>query len=141
MAQQNGDFFRTVRFGGFHKGDVMQFIEALQQQLHAQAQAGQAAQRLLRESRQAQLRWAAAARLQRRRSAAANHVRQALAQFQRELGAAQAMAAQIERENHFLREKIRLLEELPNKEEPASVPLEQLTFELFLASLDEGVEL
>ena len=137
MAQTQGDYFRTVRFGGFHKEDVMQYIEGLERRLHEQRQAQEEQDRLLRESRRGQLRWMDAARLQRRRSAAANQVRQELAQFQRQLASAQALLAEIERENGFLRERIRVLEEAPNKVEPASVPLEQLTFEFFLEGLEE----
>lgn len=137
MAQYDGDYFRTVRFGGFHKEDVMRYIEGLEQRLHDQCLAQLEREKLLREARQDQLRWMEAARLQRRRSAAANQVQQELAQFQRQLAAAQELLASIERENGFLRERIRVLEEGPFKEEPASVPLEQLTFRLFLEDLDD----
>jgi len=137
MAQQDGDFFRNSRFGGFHKEDVMQYIEGLKQRLHEQTQLHQACDARLRESRQEQLRWMDAARLQRRRGSAANQVRQELRQFQRELAQAHEMLAEIERENHFLREKIHVLEDDTVKEEPASIPLEQLTFKLFLDSLEE----
>ena len=137
MAQKSGDYFRTVRFGGFHKEDVMRYIEALELRLHEQAQAQQARDGLLRESRREQLRWMDAARLARRRSAAAIQVRQELGAFERQLAAAQELLAEIERENRFLREKIHVLEDGPIKEEPASVPLEQLTFKLFLDDLED----
>ena len=138
MAQKDGDFFRTVRFGGFHKGDVMQYIEGLEQRLHEQKQLQGERDELLRISRREQLRWMDAARLQRKRSAAANQVQQELLAFERQLAAAQDMLAEIERENSFLRGKIRALEEGPHKEEPASVPLEQLTWKLFLEDLEDG---
>ena len=137
MAQQDGDFFRGSRFGGFHKEDVMQYIEGLKQRLHEQALHQQALDAQLKQSRREQLRWMDAARLQRRRGSAASQVRQELRQFQRQLEQAQEMLAEIERENHFLREKIHVLETDTVKEEPASVPLEQLTFKLFLDSLDD----
>ena len=140
MAQHKGDYFRTARFGGFHKEDVMQYIEGLERRLHEQAQAQEARDALLKEARQQQLRWMDAARLQRRRGSAANQVQQELEQFQRQLEQAQEMLAEIERENHFLREKIHVLEDDTIKEEPASIPLEQLTFELFLEGLDEAID-
>ena len=138
MAQHNGDYFRTARFGGFHKEDVMEYIEGLERRLHEQTQTQQEREELLREARQEQLRWMDAARLQRRRGSAANQVQQELKQFQRQLAQAQEMLAEIERENHFLREKIHVLENDTIKEEPASIPLEQLTFKLFLDHLDDG---
>ena len=137
MGQHNGDFFRTCRFGGFHKEDVMQYIESFEQLRHAQQELMEQRERLLRESRQEQLRWMEAARLQRRRSNAANQVQRELEQFKKQLEAAQETVAQVEHENTFLREKIRVLEEAPNKIEPAVIPLEQLTFQLFLDNLDE----
>ena len=137
MAQKDGDYFRTARFGGFHKADVMRYIEEQGERLKDQAQALEELRRQLRESRREQLRWMDAARLQRGRSAAAQQVKRELLQFQRQLDAAQALAAEIERENFFLRERIRLLEE-PIKTEPPSVPLEQLTFKLFLEDLEDG---
>jgi len=141
MAQKNGDYFRTARFGGFHKGDVMQYIEALELRLQEQRQLQCARETLLRAARREQLRWMDAARTERRRSAAANRVQQELAAFQRQLAAAQDMLAEIERENSFLRSKIRALEEGPNKVEPASVPLEQLTWKLFLEDLEDGEDI
>ena len=138
MAQKDGDYFRTARFGGFHKADVMRYIEEQGGRLKEQALALEELRRQLRESRREQLRWMDAARLQRKRSAAAQQVQRELLQFQRQLDAAQALAAEIERENFFLRERIRLLEE-PIKTEPPSVPLEQLTFKLFLEGID-GLE-
>ena len=141
MAQKQGDYFRTVRFGGFHKEDVMRYIETLERRLHEQAKAQEEQDQLRRRARREQLRWMSAARLERRRSAAANCVRQELARFQRQLDTAQTLLAEIERENTFLREKIRVLEEEPSKEEPASVPLEQLTWKLFLEGLDDADEL
>jgi len=138
MAHKDGDYFRTVRFGGFHKADVMRYIEEQGARLKEQGRALEELRRQLRESRQEQLRWMDAARLQRKRSAAAQQVGRELLQFQRQLDAAQALAAEIERENFFLRERIRLLEE-PIRTEPPSVPLEQLTFKLFLQGI-EGIE-
>jgi len=135
-TQQHGDFFRAARFGGFHKDDVMRYIEDLEQRLHAQSQATEQERARLREARRALLRWMAAARLERRRSLAAQEVRRELALFEEQLAAAQALAGEIEKENHFLRERIRVLEEEP-KVEPPGVPLEQLTFQLFLDELDK----
>ena len=104
--------------------------------MHAQSQATEQERARLREARQALLRWMAAARLERRRSRAAQEVRRELAAFEEQLAAAQALALEIEKENHFLRERIRVLEEEP-KVEPPIVPLEQLTFQLFLDELDK----
>jgi len=140
MARKDGDYFRTARFGGFRKEDVMQYIEAQQLRLRDQDLALGEKDRLLRDARRGQLRWMDAARQQRKRGAAANQVQQALTQFQRQLDAAQTLAAEIERENFFLRERIRLLEEAPLKVEPPSVPLEQLTFRRFLEDLDEAID-
>gem|GEM_PF-2266246 len=137
MGKDKGDYFRTTRFGGYDKKDVMQYIERLERRLHEQVQAQEARNELLKKSRQQQLRWMDAARLQRRRGSAANQVQQELEQFQRQLEQAQEMLAEIERENHFLREKIHVLEDDTIKEEPASIPLTQLTFELFLEGLVE----
>jgi chromosome segregation ATPase len=138
MAQKDkdGDYFRTARFGGFHKADVMRYIEEQGGRLREQARALEELREQLRESRREQLRWMDAARQHRKRSAAAQQVQRELQQFQRKLDAAQALAAEIERENFFLRERIRLLEE-PIKTEPPSVPLEQLTFRLFLEGMEE----
>jgi len=137
LGKDKGDYFRTTRFGGYDKKDVMQYIERLERRLHEQVQAQEARNELLKKSRQQQLRWMDAARLQRRRGSAANQVQQELEQFQRQLEQAQEMLAEIERENHFLREKIHVLEDDTIKEEPASIPLTQLTFELFLEGLVE----
>ena len=134
MAQKDGDYFRTARFGGFNKEDVMRYIEEQGGRLQEQARALEAMRGQLRESRREQLRWMGAARLERKRGALSQQVRRELAQFGRQLDAAQALAAEIERENHFLRERIRVLEE-PIKTEPPIVPLEQLTFKLFLEDL------
>jgi len=136
MAQQGGDFFRTARFGGFHKADVMRYIEALEQRLHEQAQSMQAQSAQLRESRAAQLRWMEEARQQRRRGAAVNLVQRELSQFQRRLDAAQAATAEVEKENAYLREQVRQQEEPRAAIEPPSVPLEQLTFRLFMEDLE-----
>ena len=136
ITRQHGDFFRTARFGGFHKEDVMRYIEDLERRVHAQSQDAKAAQTQLRETRRSLLRWMAAARLERRRGETAREVRRELSVFEERLAAAQALAEEIERENHFLRQRIRVLEEDP-KVEPPSVPLEQLTFQLFLDELDE----
>ena len=136
MAQKNGDFFRTARFGGFHKADVMQYIEALEQRLHEQAQAMAEQAAHLREARAAQLRWMDEVRLQRRRVSAANLVRRELARFQRQLDSAQALTAEVEKENAYLREQIRQQEAAPATIEAPSVPLEQLTFRLFMEDLD-----
>ena len=136
MAQKNGDFFRTARFGGFHKADVMQYIEALGQRLHEQTQAMEALSARLRESRAAQLRYMEDVRLQRRRVAAANQVRRELAQFQKRLDAAQALTAEVEKENAYLRERVRQQEEAPAAVEAPVVPLEQLTFRLFMEDLE-----
>ena len=137
MAQKNGDFFRTARFGGFNKEDVMQYIEALEKRLHEQSQAMEALSARLRESRGAQLRWMGEARQQRRRGAAASLVQRELAQFQKCLDAAQALTAEVEKENAYLREQVRQQEEAPAAIEPPSVPLEQLTFRLFLEDLED----
>ena len=118
----------------------MQYIESLEQRRHEQMQRMDQLKGLLRESRQQQLRWMKAARLQKRRNHAANQVQRALEQFEKQLAQAQKIVAEVDRENDFLREKIRLLEEIPNKEEPAVVPLDQLTFELFLDGLEEDEE-
>jgi len=136
MAQHNGDFFRTARFGGFNKADVMQYIEALEQRLHGQAQAMEALSAHLRDARAAQLRWMEEARQQRRRGAAANQVQRELAQFQRRLDAAQAATAEVEKENAYLREQVRQQEDAPATIEAPSVPLEQLTFRLFMEDLE-----
>jgi len=136
MARKNGDFFRTARFGGFNKADVMQYIEALEQRLHGQSQAMEALSAQLRESRSAQLRWMEEARQQRRRGAAANLVQRELAQFQKRLDAAQALTAEVEKENAYLREQVRQQEEAPATIAPPGVPLEQLTFRLFMEDLE-----
>lgn len=136
MAQKNGDFFRTARFGGFNKADVMQYIEKLEQRLHEQSQDMESQAARLREARGTQLRWMEEVRLQRRRSAAANQVQRELAQFQRRLDAAQAAAAEVEKENAYLREQIRQQQEAPVTIEAPSVPLEQLTFRLFMEDLE-----
>jgi hypothetical protein len=139
MAQKDGDYFRTARFGGFHKADVMRYIEEQGRRLQEQAQALEGLRVQLRGARREQLRWMDAARLQRGRSAAAQRVKRELSLFQRQLDAAQALTAEVERENHYLRERIRLLEE-PIKTEPPSIPLEQLTFELFIEGLEDEKE-
>jgi len=136
MAQKNGDFFRTARFGGFNKADVMQYIEALEQRLHEQSQAMEALSAQLRGSRAAQLRCMEDARLQRRRVSAANQVRRELAQFQERLDAAQALTAEVEKENAYLREQLRHQDDAPLTIEPPVVPLEQLTFRLFMEDLE-----
>jgi hypothetical protein len=136
MAQKNGDFFRTARFGGFHKADVMQYIEALGQRLHEQSQAMEAGAARLRDARGAQLRWMEEVRRQRRRGAAANQVRRELALFQKRLDAAQAATAEVEKENAYLREQVRQQQEAPATIEAPSVPLEQLTFRLFMEDLE-----
>ena len=135
MAQKNGDFFRTARFGGFNKADVMQYIEALEQRLHEQSQAAQALSAQLREARAAQLRWMDEVRLYRRRVSAASQVGRELAQFQKRLDAAQALTAEVEKENAYLREQVRQQEEPPTIAAPV-VPLEQLTFRLFMEDLE-----
>lgn len=137
MAQQNGDYFRTVRFGGFHKADVMQYIEKLEQRLHEQSQAIETLGVQLRETRTGQLRWMEEVRLQRRRCAAANRVQRELDRFQRQLDAAQALTAEVEKENEYLRERVRQQEEAPATIEAPSVPLEQLTFRLFMEDLED----
>ena len=115
----------------------MRYIEELEQRRHAQAQETARAARRLTEARKALLRWMAAARLERRRGETAREVGRALETFRQQLQQAQALAEEIERENHFLRERIRVLEEDP-KVEPPSVPLDQLTFARFLESLEES---
>jgi len=137
MAQKNGDYFRTARFGGFNKADVMQYIEALEQRLHGQSQAMEAGAARLRDARAAQLHWMDEVRLYRRHVSAANQVRRELAQFQKHLDAAQAAAAEVEKENAYLREQLRQQQEAPATIEPPSVPLEQLTFRLFLEDLED----
>ena len=107
MAQKDGDYFRTVRFGGFHKADVMQYIEALEQRLHEQSLAMENQSGLLRDARAAQLRWIEETRHQRKRAAAANLVQRELAQFRKRLDAAQAATAEVEKENAYLREQVR----------------------------------
>jgi hypothetical protein len=140
MAKKDGDFFRTARFGGFRKADVMRYIEEQAERLHTQALSLEELRRQLRESRREQLRWMDAARQQRKRGALFNQVKLELRQFQRQLDAARALTAEVERENHFLREHVRLPED-QIKAEPPIVPLEQLTFEWFLKNLeDEGDE-
>ena len=134
MAQQQGDFFRTARFGGFNKADVMQYIESLEQRLHGQAQAAAALAANVREARAAQLRWMEEARQQRRRGTAAGLVERELALFQKRLDAAQALTAEVEKENAYLREQVRQQEEAPAVQ--PVVPLEQLTFRLFMEDLD-----
>ncbi|MDR2688085.1 MAG: hypothetical protein LBB75_10055 [Oscillospiraceae bacterium] len=136
MAQKNGDYFRTARFGGFNKADVMRYIEALEQRLHKQSQAMEAQSAHLRDARGAQLRWMDEVRLHRRRVSAANQVRRELAQFQRRLDAAQASAAEVEKENAYLREQVRQQQQAPATIEAPSVPLEQLTFRLFMEDLE-----
>ena len=136
MVQKNGDYFRTARFGGFNKADVMRYIEALEQRLHDRSQAMEALSARLREAHGAQLRWMEEARQQRRRAAAAGQVRRELAQFQRRLDAAQAATAEVEKENAYLRERVRSQEEAPVKVEAPGVPLEQLTFRLFMEDLE-----
>jgi len=136
MAQKNGDYFRTARFGGFNKADVMQYIESLEQRLHEQSQAMEALAARLRDARGAQLRWMEEARQQRRRGAAANQVQRELMQFQRRLDAAQAATAEVEKENAYLREQVRQQQEAPATIEAPIVPLEQLTFRLFMEDMD-----
>jgi hypothetical protein len=125
-----------VRFGGFCKEDVMQYIEALEQQIHQKNQKLENLNQSLRKARKELLHWIAAARLEHRRGKAAQRVGRALGTFQQELVAAQALAEEIEQENRFLRERIRVLEEDPQVE-PPSVPLEQLTFRLFIDGLED----
>lgn len=137
--RHDGDFFRSAHFGGFNKEDVMRYIENLERRSYQQAQDHAAAQKRLREARRGLLRWMAAARLERRRGETARAVRRELEAFQERLAQAQALAEEIERENHFLRQRIRVLEEDP-RVEPPGVPLEQLTFQLFLDALDEAEE-
>jgi len=136
MAQKNGDYFRTARFGGFNKADVMRYIEALEQRLHEQSQAMEAGAALLRDARGAQLRWMEEARQQRRRATAAGQVRRELTQFQKRLDAAQAATAEVEKENAYLREQVRAQQEAPATIEAPSVPLEQLTFRLFMEDME-----
>jgi len=136
MAQKKGDYFRTARFGGFNKADVMRYIEALEQRLHGQSQAMEAGAARLREARAAQLRWMEEARRQRRRGAAAAQVGRELAQFQKRLDAAQAATLEVEKENAYLREQVRAQQEAPATIEPPGVPLEQLTFRLFIEDLE-----
>ena len=136
MAQKDGDYFRTVRFGGFHKADVMQYIEALEQRLHEQSLAMENQSGLLRDARAAQLRWIEETRHQRKRAAAANLVQRELAQFRKRLDAAQAATAEVEKENAYLREQVRQQEEPPPAVEAPSIPLEQLTFRLFMEDLE-----
>ncbi|MDR0531992.1 MAG: hypothetical protein LBG83_08010 [Oscillospiraceae bacterium] len=136
MSTRKGDYFRTVRFGGFHREDVMQYIEALEQRYQAQGHALEEQTRRLKEARSGLLRWMGAARLERRRGLAARQVQRELDAFQRQLQAAQTLAQEIEDENRFLRKRIRVLEDEP-RVEPPSVPLEQLTFELFLEGLED----
>jgi len=104
--------------------------------MHIQAQDVEQANRRLRDARRQLLRWMARARLERKRGAAARQVARELAAFEQELSAAQALAEEIEKENRFLRERIRVLEEEPKVEAP-SVPLEQLTFRLFIDGIDD----
>ncbi len=138
MAQQSGDYFRSARFGGFHKADVMQFIEELEQRLHEQTQAMDELSEKLKEARKAQLRWMEDARQQRKRSAAANLVQRELTQFQRRLDAAQELTAEVEKENIYLREQVRAQEDGSAAPlEAPSVPLEQLTFRLFIDDEEE----
>ena len=135
-SQKNGDYFRTARFGGFNKADVMRYIEALEQRLHEQSQAMEVGTARLRDARAAQLHWMEEARQQRRRVAAANQVRRELVQFQRRLDAAQAATAEVEKENAYLRDQVRQQQEAPATIEAPSVPLEQLTFRLFMEDLE-----
>ena len=104
--------------------------------MHTQTRLTQETNRQLRDARKGLLHWMAAARLERRRGAAAREVARELAAFGEQLNAAQALAEEIEQENHFLRERIRVLEEDP-KVEPPSVPLEQLTFRLFIDGIED----
>ncbi|MCL2195844.1 MAG: hypothetical protein FWB76_07845 [Oscillospiraceae bacterium] len=129
-----GDFFRS-QVGGFHKDDVLQYIEALEQRMHLQAQTTQRRTKQLRLARQRQLDWMTAARLQRRRHAAGDEVAQQLAEFANKLEDTQKIVAEVDRENHFLREKIRLLEMDPVIQAPI-VPMEQLTLAWLLDEED-----
>ncbi|MCL2530842.1 MAG: hypothetical protein FWE40_01630 [Oscillospiraceae bacterium] len=133
-----GDFFRS-QVGGFHKDDVLQYIEALEQRMHLQAQATQRRTEQLRQARQRQRHWMAAARLQRRRHAAGDEVTQQLAEFARKLEDTQKIVAEVDRENSFLREKIRLLEMDPVIQAPV-VPMEQLTLQWLLSDDDDDNE-
>jgi len=130
-----GDFFRS-QVGGFHKEDVLQYIEALELRMHMQAQATQRRTAQLRKARQHQLDWMTAARLQRRRHAAGDEVTLQLAEFAHKLEDTQKIVAEVERENSFLREKIRLLEMDPVIQAPV-VPMEQLTLTWLLGDDDD----
>ncbi|MDR1927049.1 MAG: hypothetical protein LBQ33_00230 [Oscillospiraceae bacterium] len=139
MKQKNGDFFRTARFGGFRKEDVMCYIERLETKLHAQQQASETFAARLRAARRERLRAREELVLLRRQAESARQVRLELGQFQKQLEAAQALCEEIERENIHLRKRVRLLEQ-PQPEEQEGLPLEQLTFRLFLEDLDEEVD-
>jgi len=130
-----GDFFRTA-VAGFHKDDVLQYIESLEIRLHEQTLLTAQRAQQLRQARQRQLDWMAAARLQRRRSAGSDDVAQQLEQFAGKLEETQRIVAQVDRENSFLREKIRLLELDPSIEPPL-LPMEQLTLTWLLGDDDE----
>ncbi|MDR2647822.1 MAG: hypothetical protein LBB67_06855 [Oscillospiraceae bacterium] len=136
MQRKNGDYFRTVRFGGFHKTDVMQYIETLETRLHAQQQQTQVLGDTAHDMRAQWLRALREVRVLRRRVSQQREFRQQLQEFQQQLLAAQALTDEIERENVHLRKRIRLLEE-PLPPEQEGMPLEQLTFKLFLDDLDE----
>ena len=129
-----GDFFRS-QVGGFHKEDVLQYIERLELRMHMQAQTTQRRSEQLRQARQRQLEWMAAARLQRRRHAAGDEVTQQLAEFATKLEETQRIMAEVDRENSFLREKIRLMEMEPVTE--AVIPMEQLTLRWLIGDEDE----
>ncbi|MCL2445828.1 MAG: hypothetical protein FWD06_03560 [Oscillospiraceae bacterium] len=130
-----GDFFRT-QMNGFHKEDVLQYIEALELRMHMQMQTTQRRTAQLRQARQRQVDWMTAARLQRRRHAAGDEVAQQLAEFAQKLEDTQKIVAEVDRENHFLREKIRLLEMDPVIQAPI-VPMEQLTLNWLLGDDEE----
>ncbi|MCL2106931.1 MAG: hypothetical protein FWH26_07760 [Oscillospiraceae bacterium] len=139
MKQNNGDFFRSVRFGGFRKEDVMRYIEQQETKLHAQAQRLDEQELSLRTQRRLRFEAQRQFRLARRRDSAALEVRGELRELRQLLEEARGLAGELEQENMHLRRRIRLLEQ-PQREEQEGLPFDQLTFRLFLEDWDEDDE-
>ncbi|MDR1465762.1 MAG: hypothetical protein LBJ11_10770 [Oscillospiraceae bacterium] len=139
-----GDFFRTVRFGGFNKEDVMRYVERLEGRVQDRMQESrQLRTRLEEETRlreEEQTRAAAQLDVLQNKLETLQELRGELEAFRRELTGARELVAELEHENIQLRKRMALLEQprsgdLPEQE---GLPLEQLTFRLFLEDLEDG---
>jgi cell division septum initiation protein DivIVA len=117
-----GDYFRTVSFGGFHKEDVLLYIEQRETELAAlRTQSAELAQTLHEQKKQiAELR---------------QNLREEAAQAKSAIAAAQEAAFAAEQENGRLRDELAISRQgVPTEE---GLPLEQLTIERILRGLLE----